>query len=447
MPRVGKGRCRPLPWLLVLAIAGCASYHPAPLNLAAQLKPSIAALDHAGLQIPANGALSLRDVAELAVLNNPDLVAARAQRGIAQADLLAAGLPPDPSISGGFEALLGGPGDVSAISGSLMQDVSALITYKADKQAAQAGLSQVDAGILWQEWQVASQAEQLCVTLDGDARMIASLRANAAGLNAVNQSTAKQVAAHNLTLNEASTSMAALATVQTALNTAEQGLSHDRDQLDALLGLEPGTEIPLAPPQVQTVSAAQAKQALDTLAQRRPDLIALSYGYTQADAKLRGAILSQFLPVSIGAAGGRDTTNVMSAGPQVTLTLPLFNRNRAGIASARATRAALGAQFRASLAAADGGARALLADAALLRAQSAAADAQARGASVIAVQARHAYATGMLDALSAANLQTAAGERGREAIALNTQARIAEISLATLLGLGLPPIATPEPAP
>ena len=211
----------------------------------------------------------------------------------------------------------------------------------------------MDAGILWQEWQVAAQAEQLTVTLATDQATIASLREDASTLGAVDAEIQRQIAQSNQTLGDGALAQAALAMVQSALDTAEQSAAHDRDQLDALLGLQPGTDVPLAPPDVAPLAPGVLAPAIATLAQRRPDLIALRYGYAQADARLRAAILAQFLPISLGASGGRDTSGVDTFGPQVTLTLPLFNRNRGAIAVASATRAALAAQYAASLASAD----------------------------------------------------------------------------------------------
>jgi outer membrane protein TolC len=435
---------------LCVGLSSCVAYRPEPLPSSPGLQSSLAALRRQlpdGGTVSVSGPMSLQDVARLAVLNDPDLTAARAQHGVAQAELLAAGLPPDPSISGGFEALLGGPGTMSAISGSLTQDISALVTYVPDKQAAKAGLAQEDAGILWQEWQVAAQAEQLCVTLDGDRAMLASLRADQMALERVNGAVQTQMTAGNLTQADASASATALATVQGALDTAEQTYAQDRDQLDALLGVMPGVEISLASPTLAPVPADVAQRALVTLSDRRPDLIALRYGYTQAEQKLRAAIWSQFLPISLGAAGGRDTTGVVSAGPQVTLTLPLFNHNHSAIVAAEATRTVLRAQYDASLVSATSGVEALEQNMTLLRGQSQAADEAAARAQTAAASARQAFTAGALDARAETDLITTAGEREREAIALHTKLQTAELSLATLLGLGLPPIASQEPAP
>ena len=437
--------CR-VPWLAACgALAACAAYHPAPLATTAPLQDRLGALHHAlpdGHVIATAGPLSLQNVASLAVLNDPDLVAARTQHDVAAAELLTAGLPPDPSITGGFGALLGGPASMSSISAGYMQDVGALITYRPVRQAAQAGLAQVDASILWQEWQVAAQAEQLTVTLATDQATLASLRQDASTLGAVDAEVERQIAQSNQTLGDGALAQAALATVQAALDTAEQSAAHDRDQLDALLGLQPGIDVQLAPPDVAPLAPGVLAPAIATLSQRRPDLIALRYGYAQADAKLRAAILSQFLPISLGATGGRDTSGVTSLGPQVTLTLPLFNRNRGVIATASATRAQLSAQYAASLASATGGARSLSASITLLQTQAAAAGIEAARAAAMADSARRAFGTGQISASAFASLQSAAGERERTSISLRGQLQTAEISLATLLGLGLPPLGT-----
>ncbi len=439
---------RRVPWLGCWVLAACAAYHPAPLVTIPHLHSQLGTLcltrpDGGAISVAAP--LSLPDVAALAVLNDPDLIAARAQHDVADAELLSAGLPPDPSISGGFGALLGGPGSMPSIAAGLTQDVSGLITYKANRQAAKAGLAQVDAGILWQEWQVASQAEQLAVNLEADQAIIASLRQEVALLGPIDAATQVQIAQSNQTMVDGATSLAALGTAQSALDAAMQTSAHDHDQLDALLGLLPGTAVPLAPVAVLPPAPGILAPEIATLAQRRPDLIALRYGYTQADARLRAAILTQFLPISLGVAGGRDTSGVNTVGPQVTLTLPLFNHGRGAIAAASATRAALAAQYQASLASAAGGAQALYASILLLQTQAATAEAQAEEVATTATSARQAFTAGQISAPAFAILQSGADERQRTAIALRAQLQTAEISLATMLGLGLPPLKDSTP--
>ena len=128
-----------------------------------------------------------------------------------------------------------------------------------------------------------------------------------------------------------------------------------RHQLNALLGLAPDAPLPLAgASEIPHIDAQRVRRDLADLANRRPDLIALQYGYRSEDAKLRQAILSQFPNLTIGLAGGRDSSSIYSFGPQASFELPVFNRNEGAIALEQATREALNREFNARLTAAAG---------------------------------------------------------------------------------------------
>jgi outer membrane protein, heavy metal efflux system len=82
------------------------------------------------------------DAAVVAVLINPALRAARDQRGIAAAQLLQAGILPNPQISGSLDYLLGGtltPDLVTGYGFGASWDIQALIERGARKSAAGAG--------------------------------------------------------------------------------------------------------------------------------------------------------------------------------------------------------------------------------------------------------------------------------------------------------------------
>ncbi|MDE2462230.1 MAG: hypothetical protein KGO02_00735, partial [Alphaproteobacteria bacterium] len=141
-------------------LAGCAVYHARPLpkapNLASvpSLSVPVARLRVSWLKPqtfhPAMG-LSETNVITLAVADNPALKAARLAAGVARAQLLVAGLLPDPQIGGGLSksSLLTG------YNVSVAEDIAALVTRGAAKRAAGDHLRQVHLNILWQEWQVA----------------------------------------------------------------------------------------------------------------------------------------------------------------------------------------------------------------------------------------------------------------------------------------------------
>src|SRR6266700_2885105 len=98
-------RSRVLRWCCIggalsVALTACASYESLPLQTRVHLKHKLSELAHSGVRI--DQPLSVYDVAVLAVENNPDLLAARLQRGVARAQVLEAGLLPNPSISASY---------------------------------------------------------------------------------------------------------------------------------------------------------------------------------------------------------------------------------------------------------------------------------------------------------------------------------------------------------
>ena len=142
---------------------------------------------------------------------------------VATAELLSAGLPPDPSISGGFAALLGGPASMSSLSAGFMEDVGAK-TYLQGRQAAggarRAGPDRrrhIVAGMAGRRAGGAARRGA------GDHRAtIASLRQDAAVLGPVDAAVRMQIAQSNQTLADGALAQAALATVQASLDSAEQ---------------------------------------------------------------------------------------------------------------------------------------------------------------------------------------------------------------------------------
>src|SRR6267154_3407638 len=138
---------------LSFLLSACATYQPLPLRTHAHLKHSLSELAHSGVRI--DQPLSVYDVAVLAVENNPDLLAARLQRGVARAQVLEAGLLPNPSISASYLFLLNpgvGGAAFDAVAAAVTQDIQKTITMKGRLRAAQAAALQVDASVLWEEW-------------------------------------------------------------------------------------------------------------------------------------------------------------------------------------------------------------------------------------------------------------------------------------------------------
>jgi outer membrane protein TolC len=345
------------PALALLLLAGCASYTPRPLATSpsdsdiAALSRDAATIDRPYLK-PANVDLAapLDDnaIAVIAVLNNPDLKAMRTKAGVADAQVFSARLLPDPTFSLGLGGILSGPDPFSEIASGLGLDLNALRTGKVRRQAAEAQAKQVRLDLAWAEWQTAGQARLQAVRIRRLQAAIDLLR--------IDDAAAQSLLGRNLRAaargDVASTSVEAVRTdaVATAdkLRTAEHDLDAARLELVKLLGLPPETQLRLAP-SVDTAPALDPTMLTRIALDNRLDLQALRAGYDAQEAAVHKAILDQFPSLALNLNFTRDTGGNAILGPTVDFTLPLWNRNRGGIAVERATREQLKAEYDARL--------------------------------------------------------------------------------------------------
>jgi outer membrane protein TolC len=349
-----------LPIVLALLAAGCATYRPAPLddNPTLLSPPVVAALarDAAAIERPflrpaaidLGQPLDPNAVATLTVLLNPDLRALRERAGVADAQAFAAGLLPDPSFSLGADQVLSGPDTFLGIAASLGVNLAALRTRAVARAQANAEARRVRLDLAWAEWQTSGQAriqaarivsleraEMLARAARDDAQSILDRMLRAAGRGDIlpDQVQAARIAAFD---------------AADRLRTTERDLATAQSELRRLIGLPPGFPLRLAPitPAAPLLDAAP----LFAIAVReRADLQALRAGYAAQEAAVHKAVLDQFPTLDLSINGARDTGGNTTLGPSVAFTLPLWNRNRGGIAIARATRAALRAEYEARL--------------------------------------------------------------------------------------------------
>jgi outer membrane protein TolC len=432
-----------IPTALGLALAACGGPADLPLPTKPDLTDSLSGLRRDGINTSAP--LKVTQVALLAVQNNPDLRAVRAQHDVAQAQVLQAGLLPNPQFTGAFLPLVAGHDTTSAYNAGLSEDIRALITLSSSRAAARASAGQVDAQILWQEWQVIGQARLLAVDIIEADRSLDLLRRNRDLLAARYRNSQRAVAAGNETLSVSTPDLAALETTTTQINDLQRQQLSRRHQLNALLGLAPDVAVPLdSRPDIPLWNADAVRQALPTFAQRRPDLVALQLGYRAQNAKLRTAILSRFPNLMFGVTGGSDNANVRNLGPQITLELPIFNRNQGNIAIETATRHQLHDEYAARLTAASGQVRAMIAEIDLLSHQITAVRQDLATARRVAGQAEAAFNAGNLDERSYVDLVSARLTKEQEVVTIEQSLLDQQVAIATLIGDGLPAIAIPS---
>jgi cobalt-zinc-cadmium efflux system outer membrane protein len=340
---------------LTLTLTGCATYHPMPLDKAAVDKalappalesiPIKAKLIHHPLLRSVNfdlrNGLSPDEAAILAVIANPKLRALRDQKGLAQAQLLQAGILPNPQFTYSLDIPSAGAtaGTVKAYGLGLNYDIVSLITHAAKVAAARNQAAAVDLDVAWQEWQVAQGARLHLFRLAILNRQLAVARQEEKGLQ---ENVAILKRALNLGYVTVITLSAAQATwqkVHTQLLTIAQQQKQERLALNEALGLPPEQQVPLAASlNLPSRPLPDLKELMHGIQERRLDLLALKMGYQSQEERLREAILAQIPKITIGFLHASDTTHVITTGFNIAIDLPIFDRNQGKIAIARATR-------------------------------------------------------------------------------------------------------------
>lgn len=437
-----------LRWLAAigaLMLAGCASYHPHPLPSAPDLAQTtaltvpVAQLDVPGLTPHAISSRGLDEITAmtLAVLNNPDLKAARLQAGVASAQLLQAGLLPDPQLGASFAASALNYGGALGLS----QDIQAIITRGAAKAAARASAKQVNLSILWQEIQVAERARELFIQARADSELQQVLSSNQKLLQDNYDRDRAAMERGDATAGTVAADLTLVADADTAVRQLQTDANLVHHELNALLGIEPDAQLHLiGSARMKPLSKVEFDQAIAALPHRRADLLALQAGYESQEETLRRAILAQFPSLSAGVNLERDPVEGVNAfGPEVSLTLPLFNRNRGQIATERATREVLRQQYQAQLDSAVSQADQVWKASQIMTAQLRDLDAQLPLLQQTATAAEQSFRQNNLNAALYLNTRSALLTKETEEIRLRESLENARSALSTLLGLPFGP--------
>jgi outer membrane protein TolC len=340
----------------LMVLSACASYHAVPLATALPAPDSALSVLAAQIerpylkpqQIDLKAPLTPNALAVIAVLENLDLKALRTRAAVADAQSFAARLLPDPTLQLGADKVLSGPDELTALAGSLGFDLAMLRSHAAQRAKNAALEAQVRGDIAWAEWQTSCNARLQGTRVNALSTQVPIAQASAESTQQLFDVASRAAQRGDIARNDLDGKRLAALDAANALRGIQRDLAAARLELNRMLGLPPETTLILAPNEFTETLPPVEALATKALNQRF-DLQALRKGYDAAEADARLAVIQQFPNLSLNLNTARDTTGNHTAGAQIGFALPLWNRNRGGIAVADATRAQLHAEYDARL--------------------------------------------------------------------------------------------------
>ena len=351
MPRELPGRvCA----IALFFVSGCAIYHPAPITdggidqaltipSADILAERARHLHHPMLKpiaLDPRRPLTPQEAAVMAVLINPNLTALRDRTGISSAQLVVAGLLPNPQLNYSMDYITAGPGITTPYGIGVSWDLSSLVTRAIKRQVAQDSLASVRLDVAWAEWQTAEEAKAGVFDQLADAQELKQAEEVEQRLDENLRVIRGAFDRHQQTILQLSAASTASANAHATVLSLGQQLAHQKLVLLQALGLPPDTQVELRTDiaLASRLSLPTAEALLEGLEGRRLDLVALRRGYESQEQSVRAAILGQFPKLNLGVNRAKDNTGVYSVGFAAAIELPIFNRNQGAIALERATR-------------------------------------------------------------------------------------------------------------
>lgn len=289
------------------------------------------------------------EAALIATYQNLALRVERARRGLAQAQVVQAGVLPNPQVTYERDYVTGGNtlGTQSAYNFAAGWEVTSLLPLIPRQIAARANLRSVDLDIAWQEWRIAQEARTAVYRVVALEEEFASAHQADRELSASADTLKRAMEAHEKTVLDYGAAEASALDARATALAIEQEYEKQRLILKKTLGLEPTAKVRLRngiglPSHLDLPNERALNENLEN---RRLDLVGLQEGYRSQEATVRAAFLGAFPKISIGFVKATDTTNVRTEGFAITADVPIFDFHQGVIATERATRQKLLDEF------------------------------------------------------------------------------------------------------
>jgi len=309
----------------------------------------------ASSHVGATGPLSADEAVAVALFLNPELRATRKERGVAEGELVSAGLLSNPTISASWLHIQDFTTDFA--SGLIDLGVSWVPPrpgeIDAKKTLARARIGEVEAEVSAAEWRLAADVRKAHLGV-----LIAAQQLRLAQGLLELQQRVRQFIRDKRGLGDATDLDLSFAEVEYASALQGQALAvgdleRARQELNTLLGLPPLAEVELDPggePPEPDLARLEPRRLEELMLAHRPEIAAARSAYEQAEQRLCLACLASWPWFGVGAQYERDagegSSSINKFGGGIDLDLPILSYNQGEIATLEAERARLREEFR-----------------------------------------------------------------------------------------------------
>ncbi len=273
--------------------------------------------------------LTADDAVQIALLNNLTLQATYQELGVAQADVVQAGLLRNPVLS--LERRFSG----QAAEFDLVWDFLDLFFIPLRKRVAGAAFEAAKLRVADAVLTTAAETREAFYTLQGAQQML-EMRRSVAQATAASADAAKRLRdAGNTTLLALRNEQKLATQAKLDLAAAEATVVQDRERLNVLLGVwGTNTDWKVASRLPELPSSENPGKGLESIAiSRRLDLAAAREEIQVAAQSLGLARASRFIPdANIGIHSEREPDGLNTIGPSISFPLPFFDQGQAVLA-------------------------------------------------------------------------------------------------------------------
>ncbi len=295
--------------------------------------------------------LTVDEAVQLALLNNRTLQATYEDLGIAQADVVQAGLLHNPV----FDIAVRFPtrsGEGTNIEMGVVQDFLDIFFIPARKKIAAAQFESTRLRVANQVIELASDVRQSFYMLQGSQQVLEMRQSVIAATDAAAETARRLRAAGNITALELAENEALAAQARLDLVSAEAQVQTDREKLARLMGISgthPDWTIAMRLPDLPAHDAAADE--LESLAlTQRLDVQSAKHNAMALARSAKLVDMTRYLEGSeIGVSAEREPEGFWVVGPSVAVPIPLFDQGQASVAAARARLRQARQQYLATL--------------------------------------------------------------------------------------------------